>query len=106
MAKQNTPKFKYEGESIFLAGNPGEKYGVTFTNVLPNGKSETISLQVNKAYFVGGKDEVGHIIGDWVYKRAQSNDLNPNRARNGADETLARNNTADGGRGSQTTLID
>ena len=89
-------RFKYEGQSIYLAGKPGDKVGITFQHTDERGRIRRVSLQINKAYFVGGKDETGQTIEDWVYERAQHSDLNNNRAATSADEHLVRSEIVEG----------
>lgn len=88
MAKENKPALKHEGKSIFLVGKAGENGIVPFQHMFGDGHSETVGLRLNTAYVVGGKDEHGNVIGDWVYDSFMLSEYNNLRVKSKAEQEL------------------
>ena len=76
---------KYEGQTITLTGNPGDRGLITFGRVEPNGISHHVGLELNKSYRVGELDENGKVIEDWVYEAFLDSDYNYNRKKSKAE---------------------
>lgn len=72
----------YGGCDIYLTGSEESRNEIiVFSHTFMDGTSETIGLRLDKHYTVGGKDENGKIIKDWVYDRFMTSDLNQNRKK-------------------------
>lgn len=87
---------KYQGKQIVLSGKPGQKGIIPFQRTEEDGTTVTIGLQINKVYEVGGLDENGVVIEDWVYERYLTNDMNNNRMKSRAEERSDKNRIVDG----------
>ena len=99
MPKENKKppvKLVYEGRDIYLTGSEDSRNEiVTFSHTFMDGSSETIGLRLDKHYKVGGVDENGTIIKDWVYDRFSTSDMNNNRLKSETEKRAESHSETD-----------
>lgn len=89
---------KHQGKYIHLTGNPNQKDAVPFQHTNQHGETETIALKLNQTYQVGGLDENGKVIDDWVYDLFLTCDYNSSREKSKAEKKSEISEISDGGR--------
>ena len=90
-------KLIYKGASIFLVGPDDHKGAVIpFSHTFQDGTTQTVYLETDKVYAVGGKDLKGTVIEDWVYESYKTSDLNRNRVKSEQEIESDGNDTKDG----------
>lgn len=95
---------KEEKTIICVPTNPKQNGGFcTFSNTFytkdlpPEGVTVTIVLKFNREYKVGGKDENGSAIPEWVYRYWSSSEYNPDRKKSRAEEKMSEDLITDDG---------
>lgn len=98
---------KYAGAQIVIEGDSGDNSIEVFQHMYGDGTSETIGLRKHKAYVVGGLDENGNLIKDWVYEAYMLSGLCRSRPKTRIEEELERHEVKDGVITAQTgSMID
>lgn len=81
---------KYAGAQIVIEGERGDNSIEVFQHMYGDGTSETIGLRKHKAYVVGGPDENGNIIKDWVFETYMLSGTSLGRPKTRVEEELDR----------------